>query len=99
MNRDGVAEKSLSTKPHVVTLESRQRALLSGVTDVLSFNEQEVVLVTDEGDITLVGEGLHISRLSLDEGQLVLEGEIAGIEYGLSSQHRKSGSLWSRLFK
>lgn len=86
------------SKPHAITLENRQRASLSGVSDVLSFNEQEVVLVTDGGDITLIGEGLHIARLNLDDGQLVVEGEIMGIEYGDAPHQRKAGFL-ARIFR
>lgn len=88
-------------RPHAVTLENRQRALLSGVTDVLSFNEQEVMLSTTGGDITLIGDALHIANLNLEEGQLLVEGEIAGIEYAeIHPAHAKSGGgLFSRLFR
>ncbi len=85
-------------KAHAITLENRQRAALTGVSDVLSFNEQEVILVTEGGDITLIGDGLHIARLNLDEGQLVVEGEIAGIEYSDAPQQRRGG-LWARIFR
>jgi sporulation protein YabP len=84
-------------RAHAITLENRRRASLSGVSDVLSFNEQEVVMVTEGGDITLVGEGLHIARLNLDEGQLMVEGNISGIEYGLPPAQRKG--LLARLFR
>ncbi len=86
-------------RAHAITLENRQRAAITGVSDVLSFNEQEVVLVTDGGDITLIGEGMHIARLNLEDGQLVVEGDIAGIEYGLSPQQRRGGGLLSKIFR
>ena len=99
MVKDHAEERRIpSTRMHAITLENRQRAGITGVSDVLSFNEQEVVLVTDGGDITLVGEGLHISRLNLDDGQLVVEGDIGGIEYGVAPQLRRGGLL-SRLFR
>ncbi|MCL2544468.1 MAG: sporulation protein YabP [Clostridia bacterium] len=86
-------------RPHAITLENRQRAGITGVSDVLSFNEQEVVLVTEGGDITLLGENLHIARLNLDDGQLVVEGDIAGIEYGAQPQMRRGGGILSRIFR
>lgn len=98
-----IEEKRARVGAHAVTLESRQRASLSGVMDVLSFNEQEILLQTTDGEISLLGEGLHIAHLSLEEGKLIVEGEIAGIEYALPSvSHVKSGSgggIFSRLFR
>lgn len=95
-------EKRMRVGTHAVTLESRQRASLSGVMDVMSFNEQEIMLKTTDGDISLLGEGLHIAHLSLEEGRLVVEGEIAGIEYAMPTvSHIKSssGGLFARLFR
>jgi len=100
MIKDQAEERRAApSKPHAITLENRQRAGITGVTDVLSFNEQEVVLVTEGGDITLLGEGLHIARLNLDDGQLMVEGDIAGIEYGAHPQLRRGGSILSKLFR
>ena len=107
MSNDGLVkeneEKRARVGAHAVTLESRQRASLSGVMDVLSFNEQEIAMQTTDGEISLLGEGLHIAHLSLEEGKLIVEGEIAGIEYALPSvSHVKSGAgggLFSRLFR
>ena len=96
-----IEEKRAKVGTHAVTLENRRRASLSGVMDVLSFNEQEIALATTDGEISLLGEGLHIAHLSLEEGKLIVEGEIAGIEYAMpSASHAKGGSggLFSRLF-
>ncbi len=99
MIKDQPEEKHiLPARSHAITLENRQRAGITGVSDVLSFNEQEVVLVTEGGEITLIGEGLHIARLNLEDGQLVVEGDIAGIEYGAPALQRRGGFL-SRIFR
>ncbi len=84
--------------PHSVQMDDRKRAVLTGVTDVASFNEQEVVVLTQEGDVSLVGDGLHISHLNLEEGKLTVEGKIAGIEYG-DAPSQKRGGILSRLFR
>ena len=99
MIKDQAEERRVPpARPHAITLENRQRAGITGVSDVLSFNEQEVVLVTEGGDITLLGEGLHIARLNLEDGQLVVEGDITGIEYGVHPQLRRGGIL-AKLFR
>lgn len=74
---------------HTLTLEGRARAKLTGVTAVSCFNEQEVVLQTSEGELALMGEGLHIEQLSLENGRLDVTGEIAAIEYSAPSRKRR----------
>ena len=84
-------------KMHSVQLDNRTRAALTGVEDVDSFNEAEVNLVTEAGFVTITGQDLHISHLSLEEGQLVVEGEISGIVY--ADNAAREGGLFSRLFR
>ncbi len=98
MVKDAAEGKRPPTRAHSVAMEDRKRAVLTGVTDVASFNEQEVIMLTEEGDISLVGEGLHISHLNLDEGKLTVEGKIAGIEYG-DAPSQKRGGILSRIFR
>ncbi len=98
MMRDFDDKKPGRMRTHSVVLENRERAVFSGVEDVESFNEDEVILVTEAGVIALVGQGMHISKLNLDEGQLIVEGYILGVDYEQAPQQR-SGGLLSRLFK
>ena len=86
-----------SARPHGLTLEGRQKAVITGVEEVDSFNEQMVVLATTAGTLTLMGQQLHVSHLSLEDGQLLVEGEIAALEY--DERRQKSGSLLTRLFR
>ena len=86
-----------SIRPHTLTLEGRQKAVLGGVEAVDSFNEQMVVLATTSGTLTLLGDGMHVSHLNLEEGQLIIEGVIAALEYDERSRGR--ASLFGRLFK
>jgi sporulation protein YabP len=98
MTKDPAQEEKRKARAHSIVMENRRKASLTGVTDVASFHEQEVVLLTDEGEITLVGEGLHISQLNLDDGHLIVEGQIGGLEYGDVPQARKAG-FFSRVFR
>ena len=80
---------------HTLTLSGRAMATVTGVEDVDCFNEQIVILRTPLGALTISGEGLNISQLNLGHGRLIVEGEIAAIEY---SQRRKQGSFLGKLF-
>ncbi len=84
-------------KPHSLSLDGRQKATITGVEEVDSFNEQMVVLATTAGTLTLLGQQLHVSHLNLEEGQLLVEGEIAALEY--DDRRQKGGSLLTRLFR
>jgi len=96
--KDAAEGKRPPMRAHTIHTEERKRATLTGITDVASFNEQEVVMLTEEGDITLVGEDLHISLLNLEDGRLTVEGRIVGIEYGDAPSQKRSGIL-SRVFR
>lgn len=83
-------------RAHQLTLEGRGRARVSGVTAVCCFNEREIVLETSEGEVALLGEGLHIGQLNLDEGELDVTGEIAGVEYNGPVRRKEKRSLFAR---
>ena len=83
--------------PHSLELTGRSKAVIRGVQAVDSFNEQLVTLITSEGTLTLLGNGLHVSHLNLEDGQLLVEGEISALEYDTAARSR--GSLLSRLLR
>jgi len=85
-------------KPHALTLEGRAHAVITGVEDVDSFNEQMVVLNTTAGTLTLLGDALHVSKLNLEEGQLLVDGHIVAFEYDESVKSGRKG-LMGRLFR
>ncbi len=97
MQRDNDTRPTRS-RAHALSIEDRSRILITDVEDVESFNETEVLLMTGVGGLSITGEGLHISRLNLDEGQLVVEGLISGVEY---EQNRETaeGGFFSRIFR
>nr|WP_297173721.1 sporulation protein YabP [uncultured Agathobaculum sp.] len=82
--------------PHTVILEGREKLSISGVVDVQSFDEEQVLLETVRGMLVVRGQGLHVERLQLEAGELIVEGEIGLIEYDDSMQPR--GGLLGRLF-
>ena len=82
--------------PHSVILEGREKLTISGVTDVHSFDEEQVLLETVRGMLVVRGQGLHVERLQLEAGELIIQGEIGLLEYDDSVQPRDS--LFRRIF-
>ncbi|NLX71189.1 MAG: sporulation protein YabP [Clostridiales bacterium] len=100
MIRDIDDKKGVRSRSHSVLMENREKVTITGVIDVDSFDEAGVVLVTDYGYITLHGQDLHINKLNLEEGQLIVEGEIIALQYSDSDGIGGKGSgLFGRLFR
>ena len=83
-------------REHSVTLTDRKRLCLTGVEDVDCFNEQLVVLRTSQGTLTVAGAGLNVSRLSLEDGRVEVEGQVDALEY---SGGKKKGGFLGRLLR
>lgn len=82
---------------HHLILEERERLTVSGVEDVQSFDETTIVMETNRGVLVVRGEGLHIEKLSLDGGDLRVEGNIESLNYEESARER--GGLLARLLR
>ena len=81
---------------HRLTMEGREKLTVAGVEDVERFDENCIVMSTCAGTLVVTGEGLHIGKLSLDGGELHVDGRIDGVNYE-EEQPSRSG-LFSRLF-
>lgn len=79
---------------HSLQMEERRHAVITGVTDVCSFHETEIVLKMNTGAMILSGENLHIGKLLLDDGKLDVEGQIDSILYEKPRIRRKRLALW-----
>lgn len=82
---------------HQIILKNRDKAVISGAAEVDSFDERRVVLITELGVLVVKGEGLHIQSLSIDSGDVTVNGRIDSIEYIESEP--AGGSFWGKLFK
>ena len=81
-------------------LENREKLSISGVKDVLSFDDQVVIVETELGLLTVKGENIKINKLSLDTSEVIVEGEISYLAYSNKEQDKtKGGSLISKIFK
>lgn len=91
---------SLNRKVHKISMSNRRNANITGVNDVLSFDVKEVLLETEMGMLMMKGEDLHISRLSLEKGEVDVEGKIDSLTYSEQESFvKKSESLFGKLFK
>ena len=88
-------EKRLPPRPQSLNLADRTRLAVTGVEEVESFDEERIVMRTVLGELTVTGSGLHVGRLSLDAGELNVEGTVNGLVY---SEREEAGGFWSRLF-
>ena len=80
--------------PHKLQLSERKTLSMTGVTEVVSFDETCVVLQTSLGLLIVQGQQLSLKNLSLDGGQVAVDGTISALSY---EEPRQSG--WRRLFR
>lgn len=93
-------EEKLSRRPHRLEISNRGVGNVTGIQDVVSFDENQIILDTDMGLLTIKGKTLHVSRLTLEKGEVDIEGVFDSMTYTSNENYRKSGeSLFSRLFK
>ena len=91
-------EQQKPKRAHNVIMENRRTIFVSGVEDVDSFDESAVVVFTDCGILTVHGADLHINRLSVENGELNVEGEIHSVSYS-DDGPRQGGGFFSKIFR
>lgn len=92
-------KKVKSASRHSVNIDRRESAAITGMIDVISFDEETVIGETEMGVIIIRGSNLHVNRINLDSGELGVDGEIASITYEDHAGYGKGKSLLGRLFK
>ena len=95
MNTGG--DKSTISIPHCVNVEDRNKITLTGVSDVDSFDEQTVTVITSDGELSIRGSGLHIGKLSTDTGEMSIEGRIDALVY--TDNEPKQSGFFGRVFR
>ena len=87
---------TLPQAAHRLELIGREHLVISGVEDVERFDELSVVMHTVAGVLVVSGEDLHIGKLSLDGGELHVDGRVDSVSY--EDGGREGGGLFRRLF-
>lgn len=89
-------EEKLDARPHKLELLNREKGSVTGIQD----DENQMILDTNMGLLTVRGKALHVSRLTLEKGEVDIEGEFESFSYSCNESHRKSQeSFFGRLFR
>jgi len=91
--------KSNKELPCNLILENRKKLSVSGVVDVDSFDDENIILITELGALVVKGGDFHINKLNIDTGELIIEGDIDSCSFSDSYRSKSKGSLLSRMFK
>ena len=82
-----------------LVLENRSRLSVSGVLDVLSFDDQIIIVETELGLLTVKGENLRINKLNIDTSEVIVEGEVISLTYNTKDLEKKGESFLGKIFK
>ena len=82
-----------------VILENREKLSISRVSDVLSFDDQIIIIETNLGLLTVKGENIRINKLSIDTNDVIIEGSINSLVYSNSDLQKKGGNILNKIFK
>ena len=90
-------ENGFECKNHILSIDCRRQITISGVIDVVGFDETCIVLTTDGGKLTVGGEEIQITSLDVESGKMTASGRFDSIIYGDDERPRRG--FFSRLIK
>ena len=96
-----IEERKTSLNSSIIqnlVLENREKLSISGVLDVLSFDDQVVIVETELGLLTIKGENLKINKLNIDTTEVIVEGKINNLIYS-EHQVKNEGGIFGKIFK
>ena len=89
-----------SSRMHKVAMTNRKSCNINGVNEVLSFDVHEILLETEQGMLMIKGDDLHVTRLTLDKGEVDIDGKIDSFMYSdITTISEKGSSLLAKLFR
>ena len=88
---------SEQSKFHSIIVENRRKVVITGVRDVESFNENDIIIVTHSGGLKIKGRNLEISRVNVESGDLEMTGEVKSVHY--SDLDRTPNNVITKLFR
>ena len=90
-------DENRSLLPHTLVIENRNKLTVTGATDIGSFSDESVIIFTDYGEITIQGNSLQVTKLSVDSGEFCAQGNI--ISVGYTEKMQKNSSIFSKVSK
>ncbi len=92
-------EERVGTRPHKVNLLNRGVGAITGVRDVKAFNESEILLETDMGNLSIKGTDLHVTKLTLEKGEVEVDGTIDSFQYSGVKDGATERGVFGKLFR
>ena len=86
-------DEKRSTSLHRLMLERQKGGTITGIREVISFDEKEILLHTEEGKLSVKGEALHVKHLDLESGEISLAGKIDSLAYLGRKKDKKEGKM------
>lgn len=96
---DSKKEVKTEEKKSLLSLENRKKMSLSGVIEVVSFNESQIILNTNNGGLVIKGEGLKMNKLDVQNGEVVIVGQVNSFVYSGTYSKKDNESILTKLFK
>ena len=91
--------KEKSFKEQNIVIQNREKTIVTGVEDILSFDDELVIMQTNLGMLTIKGQELKMNKLNLDNSELIIEGKTCAIAYSDAVDGNKKQGFMSKLFK
>lgn len=88
-----------SFKEQNIVIQNREKTVVTGVEDILSFDDELVIMQTNLGMLTIKGQELKMNKLNLDNSELIIEGKTCAIAYSDAVDGNKKQGFMSKLFK
>lgn len=82
-----------------IIIEERKRLSISGVEDIDTFDESDFTAITSAGALVVKGRDFHISKLNVDTGELIVEGDFDSCVFNNSFKGRTGGGILAKMFK
>jgi len=90
-------ENNKQIKSHNIIVENRRKIVITGVKDVESFNESDIIIVTHSGGLRIKGRNLEIGKVSVESGDLEMTGTVTSLHY--SDADRTPNNIITKLFR
>ena len=86
-------------KKNNLSLENRKRLTLTGVIEVINFDDETILLSTSLGKLTIKGEGLKVDKLDVKNGDVIIKGGISSLDYSNKGMKKNKENILKRIFK
>lgn len=92
-------DEHIGARTHKINFLNRGVGAITGVRDVKAFNESEIILDTDMGTLSIKGTDLHVTKLTLEKGEVEVDGTVDSLTYTSPKETVSGRGMFGRLFR